>query len=135
MEYAILDLETTGFDPENSSIIEVGVIIVEGKVIKDSYSSFVAYSGEIPETVKRITGITEDMLRGAPSIQEVIQELRSFIGKRPVVSHNGLSFDFPFLERKDMKFDAKYDSMEFAFFVLPTHINGHSVSALAGYFS
>ena len=134
MEYAILDLETTGFDPENSSIIEVGVIIVEGKIIKDSYSSFVSYSGEIPETVKRITGITEDMLRGAPSIQQVIPELRSFIGKRPVVSHNGFSFDFLFLEREGMKFDAKYDSMEFAFFVLPTHVDGHSVLALAGHF-
>lgn len=134
MEYAILDLETTGFDPENSSIIEVGVIIVEGKTIKDSYSSFVAYSGEIPETVKRITGITEEMLRGVPSIQEVIPEVRSFIGKRPVVSHNGFSFDFQFLEREGMKLHEKYDSMEFAFFVLPTNIDGHSVSALAGYF-
>ena len=134
MEYAILDLETTGLDPENSSIIEVGVIIVEGKVIKDSYSSFVAYSGEIPETVKRITGITEDRLHGAPSIEKVIPELRSFIGKRPVVSHNGLAFDFPFLERVGMNIQEKYDSMEFAFFVLPTHIDGHSVSALAVYF-
>lgn len=134
MEYAILDIETTGLDIQNSSIIEVGVIIAEGKRIKNKYSSFVAYKGEIPETVKRLTGITEDMLRNAPSIQAVIQELRTFIGKRPVVSHNGFSFDFPIIEREGMKFEAKYDSMEFAFFVLPIHPEGHSMVILAEYF-
>lgn len=134
MEYAILDIETTGLDIQNSSIIEVGVIIVEGKTIRNKYSSFVAYKGEIPETVKRLTGITEDMLRNAPPIQVVVQELRTFIGKRPVVSHNGFSFDFPIVEREGMKFEAKYDSMEFAFFVIPIHPEGHSMAALAEYF-
>lgn len=134
MEYAILDIETTGLDIQNSSIIEAGVIIAEGKKIKNKYSSFIAYKGELPETVKRLTGITENMLQDAPPIQTIIQELKSFIGKRPVVSHNGFSFDFPIIEREGMKFEAKYDSMEFAFFVLPIHPEGHSMAALAEYF-
>lgn len=135
MDYVVLDIETTGLDIENASVIEVGAIIVEDKSIRQKYSSFVAYNGELPETVKRITGITEDMLRGAPPISQVIAELSAFIGKRPVVSHNGLAFDFPILEREGMRFEDKHDSMEFAFFVLPTNYNGHSVVALAEYYS
>ena len=134
MEYVVLDIETTGLDPQNTSIIEVGALLIEGKAIKKKYSSFVAYSGEIPEAVKRLTGITEDMLRGAPPLIQVIADLDAFIEKRPVVSHNGFAFDFPILEREGLRFASKHDSMEFAFFVLPTNLSGHSMSALAEQF-
>lgn len=135
MEYVIVDIETTGLDLERSSIIEVGAILVVNNIIKDRYSSFIRYEGVLPETVKRVTGITEQMLRDAPILSDVITELRDFINKRPVVSHNGFSFDFPMLERHGLKFNEKYDSMEFAFFVLPTNLEGHSVNSLAQQFS
>ena len=134
MDYILLDIETTGLDLKNSSIIEVGAILVHDNIIKDSYSSFVQYRGILPEASKRITGITEDMLRDAPELQFVIKELKKFIGKHPVVSHNGFSFDFPILERDGLKIEEKYDSLELAFFVLPTSSTGHSVQALAEQF-
>ncbi len=135
VEYVIVDIETTGLDLERSSIIEVGAILVVNNVIKDKYSSFIRYEDVLPETTKRITGITEKMLCDAPLLSDVITELKDFINKRPVVSHNGFSFDFPMLERHGLKFNEKYDSMEFAFFVLPTNLGGHSVNFLAQQFS
>ncbi len=135
MEYVILDIETTGLDIENSSIIEVGAILITDGEIGDRYSSFVRYEEELPETVKRISGITNSMLEAAPPLEVVIEQLRKFIQKRPVIAHNGFSLDFRILERVGLEFAEKYDSMEFSFFILPTSTTGHGVAALAERFS
>jgi len=135
IEYVVLDIETTGLDLKHSSIIEVGAVLVSGNKIQKSFSSFVRYDGVLPETIKRVTGISEDMLKGAPKLPEVMSKFKDFIGKKPVVAHNGFSFDFPILERHGLKLNEKYDSMEFAFFVLPTNITGHSTATLTQYFS
>ncbi|MDA2922273.1 ribonuclease H-like domain-containing protein [Patescibacteria group bacterium AH-259-L07] len=134
MKYVILDIETTGLDRERSSVLEIGAILVSGDVIVDHFSSFVQYRDEIPETIHRLTGITEEMVRDAPPVGEVIKKARSFIKGYPVVSHYGFSFDFPILERDGLKFDQKYDSIEFAFFMLPTNAYGHSMRVLTEYF-
>lgn len=130
----MLDIETNGLDVKNSSIIEVGAMLVAGDEIKGSYESFVRYDGKLSDTTKRITRLTDSHLEGAPTINEVIQKLREFVAKRPVIAHNGYSFDFRILEREGMKFTEKYDSMEFAFFVLPTNALGHGTTALAELF-
>jgi len=134
MEYAILDIETTGLDLEHSSIIEVGAIIVSSGKIRDEYTSFVHFDGVLPETTKHITGISDEMLKGAPPVHEVIEKLRTFVGKHPVIAHNGFSFDFRILEREGLKFSEKYDSMEFAFFILPTSTTGHGMHSLSEQF-
>ena len=130
-EYIVLDIETTGLDVGASAIIEVGALLISGGEIKAKYSSFVRYEGKLPETTKRITGITDAMLSSAPSLETVKKELREFVQKRAVIAHNGFSFDFRILERDGVKFDEKYDSMEFAFFVLPTSMTGHGTAALS----
>ena len=79
IKYVIVDIETTGLDLEHSSIIEVGAILVVNNIIKDKYSSFIHYEGVLPETAKRVTGITEQMLSDAPLLSDVITELRNFI--------------------------------------------------------
>lgn len=135
MEYAIIDIETTGLDLKNSSIIEVGAIIIEDNLIKDTFSSFVFFDGVIPETVKKINKITEEMLREAPSFSTILPKLKKFIGEKPVVAHNGLSFDFPILENNGLEIKNKHDSLEFAFFVLPINNNGHSIEAIAAKFN
>lgn len=118
-----------------SSIIEVGAVLVKDGKIKAEYQSFARYSGELSLTIKKLTGITERDLVGAKPIDEVIDELKRFCGKFPVVSHNGFAFDFVFLENAGFRPSEKYDSMELAFFALPTNEAGHSVSALSRKFS
>ncbi len=133
-EYVILDIETTGLDPEYSSIIEVGAVRVSRNKIKGEFSSFVSYGDEVPRNIQKLTGITSEMLKDAPPLSEVLKDLRVFIGKSPVVSHNGFSFDFRMLARNGFPIEDKYDSLELAFFVLPTNPTGHSAKALAEYF-
>src|SRR3989344_8761671 len=134
MEFVILDIETTGLDPEYSSIIEIGALIVSGDKIISEFVSFVAYDDGVPDNIRRLTGITDEMLEGAPPRSQVLKDLRTFIGKRPVVSHNGFSFDYRMLERNGFNIEEKYDSLELAFFVLPTNPTGHSTKALSEYF-
>jgi len=134
-KYIIIDIETTGLDKANSSIIEVGALLVNNNNIKERFSSFVKYDGVLSEEVKRITGIDDKMLEDAPTIKEVINKLNKFVDNIPVVAHNGLDFDFPILKHYGFKASEKYDSMDFAFFVLPTNKNGHSIKELANYFN
>lgn len=134
MEYVILDIETTGLDLEHSSIIEVAALHIKDGEIHEEFSSFVSYDYPLQEGIKHLTGISDEMLKGAPAISEVAIKLKDFIGKLPVVAHNGFSFDFRMLEREGVKIEEKYDSLEFAFFVLPTNIDGHNMSALASRF-
>src|SRR3989344_8049713 len=103
MEYVVLDIETTGLDLATSSIIEVGALLISGNEVKDKYSSFVRYDAKLPETTKRITGITDSMLEGAPNLEEVVKQMRDFIQKRPGIAHNGFSFDFRMLDRVGLK--------------------------------
>lgn len=130
----VLDIETTGLDIDRAAIIEVGAILVSKGAVKQEYTSFVSHDGPLPDSIKRITGITDAMLEGAPPVQEVISELQKFIGKYPVVAHNGFSFDFRILEREGLKLEDKFDSMEFAFFVLPTSVGGHNTASLSARF-
>ena len=134
MKYVIIDIETTGLDIESSAIIEVAAILINDSTIQAEYHSLIKYKWALPFEIKRLTGITDDMLQDAPSIQHVVSELQTFIKKYPVIAHNGFNFDFPLLERAGIKFEEKYDSMEYAFFVLPVNYTGHSVRALARFF-
>lgn len=134
MEYVILDIETTGLDPEFSSIIEIAAVVVSGGKIRNEFTSFVRYEDEVPTNIVKLTGISSEDVRNAPVLSDVLNALRTFIGKRPVVSHNGFSFDFRMLARNGFPIEEKYDSLELAFFVLPTNAAGHSTKALSEYF-
>src|SRR3989338_2270168 len=134
-EYIILDIETTGLDITHSSVIEIGAILVAKGVVRREFHSFVKHADPLPSQIKKLTGIAEEDLRNAPELAVVLNKLREFIGKCPVVAHNGFKFDFPLLENSGLKFYEKYDSLEFAFFILPTCEVGHSVSALAKLFA
>lgn len=94
--YIIVDIETTGLSSEWDSIIEVAAIeINNGEVVK-KYQSFVEFEDELPKFIIELTGITNDMLKGAPSAQEVITEFSDFIGDKIIVGYN-VNFDINFL--------------------------------------
>ena len=134
MNYVIIDIETTGLDKDHVSILEVGAILIEDCKVTKKFSSFAQYKGEIPLTIKRKTGIQESMVRDAPPIEAVLKDFKVFCEKVPVVAHYGFQFDYPVLERHGVRFTEKYDSLEFAYFVMPTNPHGHSTSAMSDYF-
>lgn len=97
-DYVVLDLETTGLDPKTDKIIEIGAVQVREGVITDTYTTLVHPGRGLSEKTKELTGITPDDLGEAPYIEDVLEDLLSFIGNDVLLGHNIL-FDFSFLKR------------------------------------
>jgi DNA polymerase-3 subunit epsilon len=94
--FVALDLETTGSRPGTSKITEIGAVRYEGLEEIARFSTLVNPLRPIPRMITQITGITQDMVAGAPRIEEVIPELLEFLKGAVVVAHNA-SFDVGFL--------------------------------------
>lgn len=96
--YVSIDLETTGLNPRTDRIIEIGAIkVVQGETT-DTFSTFVNPGRKLEQRITELTGITDDDLKDAPYIEEVLPELFSFLGELPLLGHSIL-FDFSFLKK------------------------------------
>jgi DNA polymerase III epsilon subunit len=95
-----IDLETTGLYPEKGDmIIEIGAVpIRDGSVLmEECFETFVDPLVPVPPNITRITGITDDMVLGAPSLKEALMRFLSYIENSPLVAHNA-PFDIGFLD-------------------------------------
>lgn len=95
-DYTVLDIETTGLDPSFDAIIEVSASRIRKNQIEDTFTALVKPDYPIDEFISELTGITNEMLASAPSINEVLPEFFHFIGDDIVVGHN-VNFDVNFL--------------------------------------
>lgn len=94
----VIDFETTGLSPNlGERTIEVGAVLVRNNQIIDRYQSLMNPGKRIPGFIENYTGISNKMLSNAPSISEVMLELKNFIGDHHLVAHNA-SFDSRFLD-------------------------------------
>lgn len=106
--YCVLDLETTGFSPRLEKITEIGVMkYQDGKVI-DKFSCFVNPEKSIPPRVVEVTGITDDMVRNAETIDKVFPKLLEFIKDSVLVAHNA-EFDVGFLRHFARELGYEFD--------------------------
>ena len=95
--YVIVDVETTGLDAQNDSIIEVAALTLRGNDILDEFSSLVNPHRAIPAFITQLTGITQEMVDDAPTMFTLRSQLRPKIGDHVLVGHN-VGFDLGFLE-------------------------------------
>lgn len=96
LTFCVIDLETTGGNPEYEKIIEVGIVKIENRQITEERSFLINPEKEIPDFVQKLTGIKKADVEHAPKIEEVIDEVLQFIEGSILVAHN-TSFDVPFL--------------------------------------
>ena len=94
--YTVIDVETTGYFPGYDEIIEFAGLKVRDGVVVDSYQTLIKPTDEIDEFITDLTGITNEMLEDAPSIEEVIDSIEAFIADDIIVGHNA-SFDVNFV--------------------------------------
>ncbi len=94
-EFIVFDIETTGGNPERNGITEIFAIRYCNGEILGTFYSLVNPGISIPPIVRRMTGITNQMVRSAPPINEVMPKFLEFIGQDVMVSHNTIG---------DMKF-------------------------------
>ena len=95
-EYVAFDLETTGLSASNDRIIEIGAVIMKDGKELDRFQTFVDPHRPLEKKIVELTGITDDMLKGAPSIEEVLPKFLEFVGDRVLVAHNS-DFDTGFI--------------------------------------
>lgn len=96
LNFCVIDLETTGGNPDTEKIIEIGMVRIENRKITEERSFLVNPQKDIPDFVQKLTGIKKADVEHAPKIEEVIDEIIEFIGDSILVAHN-TSFDIPFL--------------------------------------
>ena len=93
---ACVDLETTGGTAEAHQIIEVGIVLLDDGVVVEQWSSLVDPGRRIPSSIEAFTGITNDMVAGAPSFADLRDEVRCRLAGRLFVAHNA-RFDYGFV--------------------------------------
>lgn len=99
-EFAVLDVETTHGDPLVGRVIEVAVLVHNGMETIATWHSLVDPGRAIPSFVRTLTGITSEMVQGAPTFPEIAPIIREMTYGRTVVAHNA-------------RFDMTVLSMEF----------------------
>ena len=96
----VVDIETTGFVPARAAIIEVAAVrrTMRGETREiERFSELVRPAGNIPKAVRDLTGITNEMVKTARTIDEVLPDFLEFVGDAPVIAYSA-SFDQRFLE-------------------------------------
>lgn len=94
-KFCIVDIEANGSKPNTSQIIEIGAIMYEDGEVVDKFESYVK-ADEIPENIVRLTGITLEDVKDAPSLKSVLEKFRLFLGDAVFMAHN-VNFDYKFI--------------------------------------
>ena len=95
-EYCVLDIETTGLSFRTEKITEFGAIKIKNGEIIDTFECFVNPEKPVPYEVIKVTHITDDMVRDAETIEQVLPKFLEFIGDDVLVAHNA-NFDIGFI--------------------------------------
>jgi DNA polymerase-3 subunit epsilon len=93
MEFAIVDIETTGSNNSTDCITEIGIVISDGEQIIDQYETLVNPGEKIGWYVSKLTGITDEMVANEPDFCEVAHTVHRMLKDRVFVAHN-VNFDY-----------------------------------------
>lgn len=100
--YIVYDFETTGIDPHQCEIVEIGAIKVDDGEIIDRFQTFIKPFNPIPAEATKVNHITNAMVKDAPTAEEVFTSFIDFIGDSKLVGYNIVGFDHIILRRYAM---------------------------------
>ncbi|MBB6452886.1 DNA polymerase-3 subunit alpha (Gram-positive type) [Salirhabdus euzebyi] len=133
-EYVVFDVETTGLSAVYDTIIELAAVKIKGGDIIDRFESFVNPHHPLSDTTTELTGITDDMVRDAPEVDEVVEKFYHWMGDAILVAHNA-SFDMGFLNtalkniNREKASNPVIDTLELARFLYP-NLKNHRLNTM-----
>jgi len=96
MEFAVVDIETTGSTPQSAGITEIAIVIHNGVEVTGKYVTLINPRHKIPPFIVNMTGISDEMVAAAPLFEEVAPHIYNLLNGRVFVAHN-VSFDYSFV--------------------------------------
>lgn len=99
LEYAIVDIETTGGNASGSRITEIAIIIHDGSQVIERFETLVNPQKEIPLPIFALTGINNEMVKDAPIFDEIAERVLELLTERIFVAHN-VNFDYSFVRHE-----------------------------------
>lgn len=137
-EYTVFDIETTGLKAEQCDIIEIGAVRLRDGVVVDTFQSFIDDGVTLPRNITELTGITQEMLNGAPPCREVLKRFREFCEGSCLVAHNA-SFDVGFITHHGARFEITFpmpyaDTLMLSRYLLRDELINHKLNTVSEYF-
>ena len=135
-EYVAFDIETTGLDKSRDQIIEIGAVLMKDGEVLDKFAAFGDPGHRLgPKTVS-LTGITDEMLKGAPKPEDTVRAFLDWAGDKPLVAHNA-SFDVGFIKEYCKRLGIDYaplwmDTLVLAQYLCPQLAN-HRLDTVASH--
>ena len=106
-DYIMFDLETTGLSTDDDAIVEISAVkVTEGEIV-DEFSTLVNPGMHIPYVASSVNGITDDMVKDAPDVEQALREFIAFVGDSILAGHNIRDFDLKFIQRDAVRFFGK----------------------------
>lgn len=128
--FIALDLETTGFNPNEDKIIEFGAVKFDMSGNKETLKFFVNPGFTIPQLITHITNISDNDLKNAAPFDQKTEEIKNFIQDLPIIGHN-IQFDINFLESNNIQIsNPTYDTQQLASIIMP-NIASYSLEILS----
>ena len=136
-EIVVFDIETTGLSALNCRITEIGAVKIKGGKVLDRFNTFVDPEVPIPADIVELTGITDDMVKGAPLVKEALEAFFAFTGNSLLVAHNA-NFDVGFIRHFavecELPFSNAYlDTLALSRFLNPD-LKTHKLDVLAKFY-
>lgn len=136
--YIVFDVETTGLSATYNQIIELGAVKMKNGEIVDRFAELANPHEPLSEQIVKLTGITDEMLKDAPEIDDVLKRFYQFVGDGTLVAHNA-RFDMGFLEVGFKKLgltleNPVIDTLELARFLHP-QLKNHKLNTLCKQFN
>ena len=107
-DYSVIDLETTGIYVNSAKIVEISAVRVRNGQVVDEYSTLVNPGCHIPEEASEVNHITDDMVKNAPTLEEVINDFLDFVGSDVILGYNNAGFDMNIIYDANLRINNSY---------------------------
>ena len=141
-ECVVFDIETTGLSFMNCKITEIGAVKIKNGEVLDRFNTFVDPETPIPPEIVTLTGITDEMVKGAPKVKDALESFFAFIGNddpsrqyKPLLIAHNANFDIGFIRHfakiSDLPFENPYlDTVALSRYINP-ELKKHTLDSIA----